>query len=108
MPPNQPASLSVLFDSLFEKLDLSWLAATDPDTASTLLTYEINCGNTPLLDSANWKSVGGALSASCAIDSQNIYYVGVRAVDDLGNVSAPVIEEWIPPGIATSTITVAP
>jgi len=106
--PNQPASLSVILDSLLGKLDLSWPATTDADTSSTLLTYEINCGNTPLLDASNWRSVGSALSASCTVDSQNVYYVGVRAVDDLGNISTPIIKEWVPPGIATSTITVAP
>jgi hypothetical protein len=106
-PPNPPADLSTSFDPLPSRLNLSWPAATDPDTASALLTYEINCGYMPSLDASDWQSVGSALSGSCVIDNQKTYYVGVRAVDDMGNISPPVIKEWTLPDIATSTISVA-
>jgi hypothetical protein len=97
LPPNSPSGISINFNLSSGRLDFSWSAATDPDTNQSLLTYQINCGTTPVPDASKWQSVGGALSASCVIDPAKDYFVSVRTVDDFGNISTPFTEEWTSP-----------
>jgi len=105
-PPGAPPSLSINFDSLNSVINLGWPAATDPDTTSSLLTYQINiASSTPTtsstLDSSAWQSVGKNLATSTPVVFDNSYTIGVRAVDDLGNIGLPLVQAWnFPDGYA--------
>lgn len=101
-PPDPPPLITPSFDSLNSILDFSWSPATDPDTTSSLLTYEWNISTSTSFDPAGWQAVGKTFSASAPVISGNSYEVGVRAVDDLGNVGTPAVEPWnFPPGYVT-------
>ena len=101
MPPNPVASMAIAFDSLNSQINFLWPAATDPDTASSLLTYQVNIATSTVLSDAAWQSVGKNLSADLPVTFGNSYAIGVRAVDDLGNISQPLIEPWhFPAGYA--------
>ncbi len=107
MPPSPPTDIVTSVDPATGQLDLSWSASTDPDTASSSLAYEINCGTSPTLDALHWQSVGSIRLGFCAIDPANTYYIGVRAVDYFGNVSAPTMSTWALPDAASSTTAAA-
>jgi hypothetical protein len=93
-PPNQPADLSLSFDQFALALDVSWPASTDPDTNAGLLTYQFNVSTSTLFDDAQWQLMGNNLSTRISVALGNAYMVGVRAVDDFGNVSVPAVETW--------------
>ncbi len=97
MSINPPLFISISFDLLSGRLYFSWPAAIYSDSSPGSFTYSINCGTAPVLDDTRWQSVGSSLSASCNIDPFKNYYIGVRAMDDAGNVSAPIIKLWNSP-----------
>ncbi len=95
--PNSPANVTTSFDTLNSILNFSWSPATDPDTTSSLLTYQWNIASStaaPVLDPAAWQSVGKTFSASVPVAFGNTYTIGIRAIDDLGNVGAPLVVPW--------------
>lgn len=100
-PPNAPASMAILFDPLNSILNFSWAATTDPDTTSSLLAYQFAVSTSTTPDPGAWRSAGKNLSASAPVVFGNSYTVGVRAIDDLGNIGSAVIEPWnFPSGYA--------
>lgn len=98
--PNPPANMTTSFDTLNSVVNFSWSPATDPDTTSSLLTYQWNVasgtvgGVTPVFDPGAWQSVGGNFSASIPVVFGNTYMIGIRAIDDFGNVGTPLITPW--------------
>jgi hypothetical protein len=99
--PNPPANATTSFDSLNSILNFSWSPATDPDTTSSLLTYEWNIATSttagdaaPALDPTAWQSVGKIFSASAPVAFGDTYTIGIRAIDDLGNIGQPLIIPW--------------
>jgi Peptidase family M23 len=97
--PNPPANATTSFDSLNSVVDFSWSPATDPDTTSSLLTYQWNItsstsGGTPAFDPAAWQSVGKTFSASAPVVFDDAYTIGIRAIDDLGNIGQPLVVPW--------------
>lgn len=103
---NPPSGILFNSDVSSGQLYFSWSPAAYSDFSSGSFTYSVNCGTSPALDSSSWQPVGGTLSSSCIIDDENSYYVGVRATDDSGDISLPVIEKWTPPDAVTSTVSV--
>ncbi|HVO28846.1 MAG TPA: M23 family metallopeptidase [Candidatus Paceibacterota bacterium] len=93
-PPNPPANATVTFDSLDSRIDLSWPSATDPDTTSSLLTYELAVTTSTALDHAPWQSLGTGRQASSSVAFGSSYLFGVRAVDDFGATSTPLAVPW--------------
>ena len=107
LPPNSPPNLSLFYN--LGVLRVSWSQSTDPDTDSSLISYEYNVSDSMNFDDANWKSVSKDLFALLTIDISKQHYIAVRAVDDFGNKSLPSIAIWNPPlDIPTSTIPIAP
>ncbi len=98
-PPFPPASLSFSFDQFGLDLGISWPASVDPDTTTNLLTYQFNVSTSTSLDDSKWQPMGNSLATSIILVFGNSYVVGVRAIDDFGNISAPIVETWnFPPG----------
>jgi hypothetical protein len=93
-PPNPPPGLATSFDLGGSALNINWGVATDPDTVSTLLTYEYAVSTSTSLDGATWQPVGQSFSARVPVIYPNSYLVAVRARDDFGNVSAPAAVSW--------------
>jgi murein DD-endopeptidase MepM/ murein hydrolase activator NlpD len=94
LPPNPPPALGFSFNTANLTLGFSWGTATDPDTTSTLLTYQVNISTSTSFDDTAWRSVGKNFSAQWPLAFPNVYHVGVRAVDDLGNISTPAVMDW--------------
>jgi hypothetical protein len=99
-PPNPPAGATTSFDGLNSILNFSWSPATDPDTTSSLLTYQWNIASstggasTSTFDPTAWQSVGKSFSASAPVVFGNSYTIGIRAIDDLGNIGQPLVVPW--------------
>ncbi|MBT4761318.1 MAG: hypothetical protein HOO06_06440 [Bdellovibrionaceae bacterium] len=77
-------------NSLTTTNTVTWTGASDAH--SGLDHYEIAIGNTTgASDVLNWKNIGNVLShqeSGLSLSSGNTYYVSVRAVDVLGNISS--------------------
>ncbi|MFH0890778.1 MAG: hypothetical protein V1856_01965, partial [Candidatus Liptonbacteria bacterium] len=99
IPPNPPGDLTLQFNDLYSSLNLSWPQSIDPDSSDSTLTYEINYSTSTEagFSTSTWQSVGGNLSAGTSVIFGNSYKIGVRAVDDFGNVSSPVERNWNSP-----------
>ncbi len=95
--PNPVARLTLAFDAEDSALGLSWPGTTDSDTTSSLLTYEVALATSSSVESSSWKSVGDSLTASFPVGVGNAYTIGVRARDDLGNISLPLLASWTYP-----------
>lgn len=117
-PPEMQGEISFDFDGLDKILTVSWEAATDQDTADSLLSYEINFS--PLGEGLNenlWEEVGAReYKYKRSVDIGDAFLIGVRARDDFGNVSQPLVAEWEFPanfnplewgGILEQTFTIA-
>ena len=94
LPPNPPPGLSTSFDSTNLLLNFSWDSATDPDTSSTLLTYQFNISTSTAFDDGMWQPIGKNMAVQWSISYPNAYHIGVRAVDDFGNTSTPAVADW--------------
>jgi Peptidase family M23 len=94
LPPNPPPDLSVSFDATDVALDVTWGAAADPDTTSTLLAYEVMVATSTSPEDFAWQPVGKNFSTHVPISFPNTYQIAVRARDDLGNVSEPASMAW--------------
>jgi hypothetical protein len=92
--PNPPTGFNIVFDPGGPALNLAWGPATDPDTPSALLTYEYAVSTSTALAGVAWQAVGQNFSARVPVAYPNTYLVGVRARDDLGNISEPVGVSW--------------
>ncbi len=102
-PPFAPGDLTLQFDDLHSILNLSWLAATDPDSSDGVLTYEINYSTSTEagFSASTWQSVEKNLTGGVPAIFGNSYKVGMRAVDDFGNVSLLTERNWnFPSGFA--------
>ncbi|OGG37442.1 hypothetical protein A2110_02240 [Candidatus Jorgensenbacteria bacterium GWA1_54_12] len=105
-PPGQEAPTiaapSVLFDSAGSRVVVSWVQATDADTLDNTLTYEINFS-----PEIGWENVGTTLAYERIVSPGNNFIIGLRAVDDFGNRSTPVMAAWeYPPATFFLTQTV--
>jgi hypothetical protein len=94
LPPNPPPNPGFSFDVANLVLSFSWGVATDPDTASNLLSYQVNVTTSTSFNDAAWQAAGKTFSTQVALAFPNSYHIGVRAVDDLGNVSPPTVADW--------------
>ncbi|MDE2019241.1 MAG: M23 family metallopeptidase [Patescibacteria group bacterium] len=93
-PPNPPANMSFSFDKFNLKVGVSWPTSTDPDTNWELLNYEFNLSTSTALDDSQWVSMDRNLSTSTHVQWGNSYLFGVRAVDDFGHTSTPLLSAW--------------
>ncbi len=89
-----PANLSLNFDDFHSALNLTWFGSTDEDTLDYLITYEINYSTSSVFNDSEWQLVGNRKATAVGVVFGNSYMVGVRAVDDFRNVSAPAITNW--------------
>jgi len=92
--PSTPANLSLNFDEFHSALNLTWSGSADEDTLDYLITYEINYSTSSVFNDSEWQSVGNRKAATVEVVFGNSYMVGVRAVDDFRNVSAPATANW--------------
>jgi hypothetical protein len=92
--PDSPPDLTVQFDSLHSILSLNWSKASDSDTLDSNLSYEINYSSSTEFSAEAWQKVGKVLSASVPVVFGNGYRIGVRAVDDFGNISQSAVKDW--------------
>lgn len=90
-PPTQPQNLQTSFDRFNLELDLSWEAASDPDSD---FHYQINYTTSTVLSDDGWQSVGSSTATSIPLVYPNTYKVGVRARDDFYNVSTSTATDW--------------
>ena len=88
--PQLTGEITFNFDKQNSKLNVNWPSATDSDTLDALLTYEIK-----YISSGDWQPVGGSTNTTKIVSAGDIFSVSVRAKDDFGNYSTPVlIKEW--------------
>jgi murein DD-endopeptidase MepM/ murein hydrolase activator NlpD len=93
-PPSLLGDISVAFDAANSKINVSWPAATDADEPLVPPTYQVNISTSTTLDSAGWQSEGTNLSASFDVTFPNAYTIGIRALDDFGQPSSPIVASW--------------
>ena len=89
-------------------VSLTWTAST-PDPGSTVTGYEIESANSPGGPSNSSTSVDAAtLSANVGTSAVGLYYLRVRALQDVGDPSdysvVPLIVDRAPPTITTSFV----
>ena len=94
LPPLAPADVVLQFDSLHSALNLAWPKASDADSLDNNISYELNYSSSTEFSSARWQSVGKNLSASIPVYFPYGYKIGVRAIDDFGNISGPIAKNW--------------
>ena len=92
--PTTPGNFSAVFDRASGKLNLGWSGSTDADTRDALIAYQINYSTSSVLSDSGWQSVGTVLSFSFIPTFPNSYKLGIRAIDDFGNISAPAVVDW--------------
>jgi murein DD-endopeptidase MepM/ murein hydrolase activator NlpD len=92
--PDPPANMTTTFDTLNARLYVSWSVATDSDTTSSLLTYEVQITTSTALDDSQWTAMGANLSTDALVAYKNDYMIGVRATDDFGATSTPLVMPW--------------
>jgi hypothetical protein len=88
-PLTAPTNLAENFDELGMQLDLSWSTSTDPDWPANPLHYEMNYSTSTMLSDNGW-----ATPAAIPVAIGNSYLIGVRAVDNFGDVSAAATTTW--------------
>ncbi|MEK7506244.1 MAG: lamin tail domain-containing protein, partial [Patescibacteria group bacterium] len=94
LPPLAPADVTLQFDSLHSALNLAWPKATDPDSLDNNIFYEFNYSSSTEFSPAGWQSTGRNLSVNIPVNFPYGYKIGVRAIDDFGNISQPVAKNW--------------
>ncbi|MCL4404083.1 lamin tail domain-containing protein [Patescibacteria group bacterium] len=102
-PPYPPPDIIFgEFDNVHETLAVSWSAAADADTLDELLRYQSAAGSAADLAGSSWSVPDLSRQVSVPVSADGTY-VGVRAVDDFGNLSEPVIKFWndFPAGYVT-------
>ncbi|HEY5221138.1 MAG TPA: M23 family metallopeptidase [Candidatus Paceibacterota bacterium] len=93
-PLTSPGDITESFDELNMQLTPSWSTSTDPDWAGNPLSYEMNYSTSTSLSDDNWMAPG-----AFPIVPGYTYLIGIRAVDNYGDVSAVASTTWdIPPG----------
>jgi len=88
-PLTTPTNLAENFDELGMQLNLSWATSTDPDWPANPLHYEMNYSTSTALSDADWID-----PAQIPVVFGNTYLIGVRAVDNYGDVSAAATATW--------------
>jgi hypothetical protein len=95
-PLTTPANLAETFDSFGMHLNISFSTSTDPDWPANPLHYQMNYSTSTILSDDEWIDPG-----SIPLTVGNSYLVGIRAVDNYGDVSAPATATWnFPAGFA--------
>jgi len=92
--PSPPSDISFSFDDFHSALGVNWPQAMDPDTADTALSYEFNYSTSTEFRPDKWQNVGRNTNSGMNVVLGNDYLVGVRAKDDFGNISDPIIRSW--------------
>ena len=87
--PTKPEITELLFGDLTANLSFNWNKSTDSDTFDWLIRYQSNySASSEFLDDA-WTEVGGKI-----VEQGNDYLIGLRAIDDFGNVSDTATSTW--------------
>ncbi len=95
--PNPPSDISFDFESFHSILSAGWPSAVDSDTPDGSLRYEFNYTTSTVLMDNLWlptASVGTWRQVSLPVIFGNKYKIGVRAIDDFGNVSDVMERDW--------------
>jgi len=92
--PTVPTDLATIFDPFYSIITVLWHGSTDLDTKNNSLTYQINYSTSSALSDTGWQLVGTPLATSTGVTFPNAYTIGVRAMDDFGNVSAIATTTW--------------
>lgn len=104
LPPaslTPPKNILPTFDELGMKLNVSFRTSTDPEWPDDPLYYEINFSTSSVFDAAAWGS-----AAETAVIPGSSYLIGVRALNDFGDVSAVATTTWsVPPGFTPYTLS---
>jgi len=94
--PEMQDELNLGLDGMENTFSVGWSAADDPDTLVASLAYQINF--TPAtngkLDEELWEDIGSSFSRTINVSAEDDFLIGVRAVDDFGNTSEPLVEQW--------------
>ena len=88
-PLTTPTNLAENFDELGMQLNLLWSTSTDPDWSANPLHYEMNYSTSTKLSDNGW-----AAPAAIPVAMGNPYLIGVRAMDNFGDVSAAATTTW--------------
>jgi hypothetical protein len=93
--PVMVASSTLDFDGPNARLTVRWDAARDADTVDDQLTYEVNLSPAGgVLDDALWESVGRSYAAARTVGAGDAFTIGIRARDDFGLASEPLLLNW--------------
>lgn len=95
LAPNKPQIESLSFDEGDQKLIVSFKPSTDPDSLDRNLIYEFNYSTTTEFNDSNWQKINSSNFefAFGVIYPQN-YMIGLRALDEFGNISATESAQW--------------
>ena len=88
-PLTTPTNLAENFDELGMQLNLLWSTSTDPDWSANPLHYEMNYSTSTTLSDNGWVA-----PAAIPVAMGNSYLIGVRAMDNFGDVSAAATTTW--------------
>ncbi|MDE2001190.1 MAG: lamin tail domain-containing protein, partial [Patescibacteria group bacterium] len=107
--PTAPANPDASFDASTGLLRLIWDASTDADSVDWKLQYEIAYSTTTIADS-DWAPIpsagaspdenaiiAGRPFAKIPLESGTAYTIGLRAKDDFGNTSDPLMVSFTTP-----------
>lgn len=98
LPTNTPPvfnSFDVLFDESQSRVTLLLPVLTDPDTLDKVLQYEVQFSTDGTFLDGEWETLTRETTLyHRSVSPGDRFTIGVRAKDDFGNISAPVIQEW--------------
>ena len=88
-PLTLPGNITEDFNALTMQLTPSWSTSTDPDWPGNPLQYQMNYSTSTELSADGWGATG-----PIPVVVGGSYLIGIRAVDDYGDVSAPATATW--------------
>ena len=111
--PSVPANLELSYNSASSLLRMVWNKSIDADTLDGILKYQINYSDSGELNPDNWiakpdvsleqgeaAEINGRPFTKISVEPEKTYIVGVRAVDDFGNISNAVTGIYtVPPEV---------
>ncbi|MEX1014626.1 MAG: lamin tail domain-containing protein [Candidatus Paceibacterota bacterium] len=88
------SSINIIFNESKSELEINWSSAIDNDTLENLIDYEVNFSSLLGIDGSLWENIGNNKKFIKQVESGNEWLIGVRAIDDTGNISNIISKTW--------------
>jgi hypothetical protein len=94
--PKKPKEPILTFNPTSQKLSVSSNGSTDLDSLDSNINYEYNYSTSTELNPQTWQKTPYEKTPQFEIDVlyPYSYTIGLRAIDDFGNISEPEIKTW--------------